>query len=733
MLTSIRASARLVARGHLATLKRWHKFPASVGLVGQQPPASTRWDERNTRLFTSLPRLRQEVVAAAESTTLDAGAPSPLVNIETRERARKLPTVCPGCGAPSQTVDADAAGFYGAKQVTKSTHMTDSRREEDEVFKNALKSGILAGNASASQVTSPTETKTPNIPICDRCHNLLYQSKGTSIIHPSMHSIQQIIEESPHKHNHIYHVLDAADFPMSVIPNLQNALHLPRLRTQNRRSKSMHYIRGRTADVSFIITRADLLAPKKEQVDTLVPYMREVLRDALGRGGKDIRLGNLRCVSAKRGWWTKTVKEDIWDRGGAGWMVGKVNVGKSALYEVVFPKGRIQRDVDVKRIRNAERQEAGKEGMLALQDAMIKTAAEKTDPFGRMKTADSPGVLTDAQASPGAARSELEAFQESEVLLGSSAGGDDAQNDTFFDEDVDSSLLPPAQPETAYPRMPLVSALPGTTASPIRIPFGGGKGELIDLPGVHRSSLYTHVKPEHRSELVMKSREVPEQYTVKPGQSILIGGMIRITPKTDDLIFLAYPFVPLDAHITSTDKAIAISTGSHPDHTPYTGTISSIATESAKLAMKTAGTFKLEWDVTKRRAGPLTSPSAGKQKAANLPFIVYSADILIEGVGWIELVCQVRSRQRSFLTKTETVADALGEYKVKKQSAGVPEVEVFSPEGGLVDVRRPMGAWLLGGPKREAKHKRRRRPRQTIDYQRRKEGGRLGGLRRVED
>ena len=53
--------------------------------------------------------------------------------------------------------------------------------------------------------------------------------------------------------------------------------------------------------MSFIITRSDLLAPKKEQVDSLMPYIVEVLRDALGGTGENVRLGNVRCVSAKRG------------------------------------------------------------------------------------------------------------------------------------------------------------------------------------------------------------------------------------------------------------------------------------------------------------------------------------------------------------------------------------------------------------------------------------------------
>lgn len=102
--------------------------------------------------------------------------------------------------------------------------------------------------------------------------------------------------------------------------------------------------------MSFIITRSDLLAPKKEQVDSLMPYFIQVLRDALGSVGENVRLGNVRCVSAKRGWWTKELKADIWDRGGGGWMVGKVNVGKSHLFEVVFPKGRSE-DINFDAVR----------------------------------------------------------------------------------------------------------------------------------------------------------------------------------------------------------------------------------------------------------------------------------------------------------------------------------------------------------------------------------------------
>ena len=720
MLRTVRASARAISRCHFARVTRCDRL-AVIGLKGRRGIGG-RWDESGTRSFSSLPAHGQEAAATVDATQSSHDVSA---NIDSRERAKKLPFVCPGCGAPSQTVDPDSAGYYGSKRVDK-TKMWKAQQAEDEIFQKVLQSGALASEVPTDQATGQPTVETPEVPICDRCHYLLYQSKGNSIIHPSMQSIQDIIEESPHKHNHLYHVLDAADFPMSLIPNLQSSLDLPRLRTQNRRSKSMRYIRGRVAELSFIITRSDLLAPQKEQVDSLVPYLRDVLRDALGRNAKNIRLGNVRCVSAKRGWWTKTVKEDIWSRGGAGWMVGKVNVGKSALYEVVFPKGRKGEDTDIARMRSEE-QRTLERGMAMLNgdEPQSDVIPKGGDSELKGSFAYSPAELSEGHKEKEVKPSDSESFQESELQLGDRDIEED-QDDTFFDED-ETSLLPPAQPEVPYPHLPLVASLPGTTASPIRIPFGNGKGELIDLPGIHRTSLDTHIKPEHHKDLVMKSRIVPQQYTIKPGQSLLIGGLIRITPKTDDLVFLAYPFVPLKAHITSHEKATAIQTGVTLEGIPYDGTVESIATDFAKQSIKPAGTFQLKWDVTKRRAGPLTDKAAGKQKAANLPFTVYSADILIESVGWIELVCQVRRRgqRKSFIT--ESVSDAFGEATVKREVETVPEVEVWSPGEEFVGVRQPMGAWLLGGPKREAKHKRRLRPRQSMSFARRKAGGALGG------
>ncbi|KAI9813328.1 MAG: hypothetical protein M1832_006343 [Thelocarpon impressellum] len=435
-----------------------------------------------------------------------------------------------------------------------------------------------------------------------------------------MRSIEDTISESPHKYNHVYHVLDAADFPLSLIPDLHRRLSLTPQRSQNRRSKGGKFYGDRKAEMSFIITRSDLLAPRKEQVDGLMPYMLQVLRDALGPGGEDVRLGNVSCVSAKRGWWTKEVKEQIWSRGGGGWMVGKVNVGKSNLFEGVFPKGRNEK-ISFARLRH----EAGRD------DAEMGEYARES--LGQM------GRTTPADGGP-------------------------------LDE---TSLLPPAQPEIPFPVMPVISSLPGTTASPIRLSYGNGRGELVDLPGLPRGDLDAYVRPEQRLDLVMRDRPKPEQHVLKPGRSLLLGGgLVRITPTTPDTVVLAYPFVPLAAHVTSTEKAEAMQRQERP-----TG-IDTITSEAAGAAMQSAGVYALRWDVTRQRSGPLTSASGAALRAEGLPYRVLSTDVVLEGVGWIELVAQVRRR-------------------LDADPAGEVGVEVFTPHGKHVAARRPMGAWLLAG------------------------------------
>lgn len=633
---------------------------------------------------------------------------------------RKLPSNCSGCGAYSQTTDPDQFGYFclQSKRVKSWLDPREPRSEvqaikEADVVAKALESldvgklealgldpaSLLATEAPAPQTGKLTHLFIPlylhfgvvykmeidsdlslassdQEPVCDRCHDLTHHGATSSITmhHPTVESLRETIEESPYKYNHIYHVIDAADFPMSLIPRLHVLLGDIPLRTRNRRSRSGKYMHDRQIEMSFIITRGDLLGPTKEKVDALMPYLREVLREALGRVGGRIRLGNLRCVSAKRGWWTKPVKEDIWRRGGAGWMIGKVNVGKSQLFEAVYPKGRM---IDMEKTREVQMS-------MYPRDLATEEAEGKDEEW----------------------------------------------------EDLDEAgLLPPAQPLRQYPPMPMVSALPGTTASPIRIPFGNGKGELIDLPGLARSDLELFVKPEHRQSLVMKSRIVPEQISVQPSKSLILGGgLIRITPRDSRVNFLMYNFTPLEEHLTSAAKAEEFQLQSRES-----SGVESIALDGTGEKMKHAGTFQLQHDVTKSRAGPLTRKNAVGMKVDNLPFRVLSVDILIEGVGYVEIVAQVRAKSlklserpvaRNPVAAREKSSDPFADMMHQRRDANSrpapeqemvlepvwPEVDVYSPEGRFVGSRRPLQGWLNNKPLVKPEHLR-SRPRKSMKGQ----------------
>lgn len=623
---------------------------------------------------------------------------------------RRLPLTCSGCGAFTQTEDPEQLGYLDVSKKRVREWMNPSIRhqnilegDEDKIVNETLGSldqsrlkelgldpaMLMEGGEPETEVKNVTSQKAP---VCDRCHDLLHHStKGdtakVAMYHPTVESLRETIEESPHKYNHIYHVIDAADFPMSLIPRLNVLLGDVPLRTRNRRSRAGKFQHDRKTEMSFIITRSDLLGPTKEMVDAMMPYLKDVLRQALGRVGERVRLGNVRCVSARRGWWTTTVKEDVWNRGGAGWMVGKVNVGKSQLFEAIYPKGRM---------------------------------IEKPERAG--------GSTRQREAATANSTMDENGFESDEDLATINLG----------------SLLPPPQPAKNYPDMPIVSSLPGTTASPIRIPFGNGKGELIDLPGLARSDLELYVKEEHRQSLIMKKRIVPEQITVKPGSSIVLGGgLIRITPRTPDMIFLMYNFTPLHEHLTNTDKAIEFQ-----NQTRQSIGLENITLPDIGDKMKHAGTFKLEHDVTKKRAGPLTRKNAIGLSVDTLPFRVLSVDILIEGVGYVEIVAQVRKRHlERILASQNAPAEAKQETKLKaapqentdpfaemynmrrdmsadkvvepkvqlqpEESPEWPAVDVYSPLGQFVGSRKPINGWLNNKP-RETADQKKSRPRRSM-------------------
>ncbi|KAK4454957.1 hypothetical protein QBC34DRAFT_445307 [Podospora aff. communis PSN243] len=653
------------------------RAPFSIGSLGHRPL---------TRRHVQTRRLHAQAAAHSPSGAEHLHTPKP----------RLLPVQCSGCGALSQTTTPGVPGYFDLQRRSVAEYLGIAEpkprlpRKDDEIIKSALTDadleelkdqGVdLLGLVKDDEETAPLNDRAP---VCERCHGLIHHSRGTPIFHPSVESLRETIHESPYKYNHVYHVLDAADFPMSLVPRIDQLLEAMPLRSHNRRSRASKFIADKKTEISFVITRADLLGARKEDVDHLMPYLRQVLRDALGRSGRDVRLGNLRCVSAKRTWWTRELKEEIYQRGGAGWMVGKVNVGKSNLFSAVFPKGR-----------------------MGLEDKPLKHDIS------------------------------VDMFQTLEASGKQEADG----GKVLLEGEDEYSLLPPLQPEEAFPAMPTVSSLPGTTASPIRLAFGGGKGELIDLPGLPRSDLESFVQEEHRRSLIMKKRITPEQVSITPGKSLLLGGFIRITPRTPDLVFLSYNFTPLKEHLTSTDKAIRIQTRTDPPN------VENISLPEASEDIRLAGSYELRYDVTKARGGPLTRKNALNLSPEKLPFRTLAIDILIEGCGWVEIVAEVRrkhftmppplpltppvpspspkkskgSYEEPLLLRTldlfGTAPDPEPLLPAPRQPEPEPEpiwpvIDVFTPEGRFVSSRRPMNAWLMN-KRREVRV--RKRPRRSM-------------------
>jgi len=84
-----------------------------------------------------------------------------------------------------------------------------------------------------------------------------------------------------------------------------------------------------------------------------------------------------------------------------------------------------------------------------------------------------------------------------------------------------------------------------------------------------------------------------------------------------------------------------------------------------------------------------------------------------------------RRSESSTSRNTDALSFMDGSAASHSNDLGLPEVEVYSPEGKFVGVRRPMNAWLLGGPKKAPVHKRRERPRMSVSMVKRRQPARV--------
>ena len=509
----------------------------------------------------------------------------------------------------------------------------------------------------------PQSTSDMRFPLCERCHSLLHQNTGSPLpAYPDLDTLVELIVKSNHERNHIFHLVDAADFPLSLIPRLRSYLtqYLPRSKAKN-------------LSVSYIVTRADLLMPKEYQITSMMTYLKTVLKGALPEGEpvenhRSQYGGHFRVLSVRAGWSVGRVKEEFTDRlhqlysrvessEGGIWVVGKVNVGKSRFVREIVPEGSF---TDLERV--------------------VETVSGRRASY-QSEIRDTGGEYM------------AQAVKKQDVRA------------LTMDQDLDQQhLLPPV--------MPTVSDMPGTTVAPVRVIIGRKGCEIIDLPGMDRGHFLEYVRPDVRRKVQMQKRVDPEQYVVKDGQSLLLAGLIMIEPITRGTDVLMYPFTALPVHVTSTESALKLMNHPSPEssicpilfqYKPDPGMftqpkeindpgavvdreIRSQVDEAASISwrddrvpallpshIKPAGTFRLSHDVTRLRNPQLSEMTAAEIEL--LPYKVYSTDILLEGIGWVEVIAQIRSKQ------------AVG--------GAIPEVKVFTPLGKGAGTRLPMGADMM--------------------------------------
>ncbi|KAF8441968.1 hypothetical protein BGX38DRAFT_1096359 [Terfezia claveryi] len=654
------------------------------------PPSLPLRNHTSRSLSTSALRLLlQSPIGYAPSSTLASLSPK---HLDPLRWIIKTPPICPGCGARSQTTEPGLPGFYDqerarakvikamekrnmdkkrdAEEATRLAHLARLEQGRDTKKFDFITRTIAAKPATSTDcpaatpapastdflLTAQSTAATPKLPLCERCKSLLNHDSCAPIhAYPDLDTLIDLISESKHEKNHIYHLIDAADFPLSLIPRLKSYLaqYLPPKKARN-------------LSVSYVITRADLLMPKEEQVTSLMTYLKGVLKDALppGEAIEDHHSpwgGSFRVISIRNAWSIRRVKAEfshmaglklskaekgiVKSREGGIWIVGKANVGKSRFVGEIVPEGSFTNLERVIGTVSGPRASYSPELETLTREEKLKEFLKKVEGKERVK-------------NPEITKEELaKILEEAQIKI---------QN-----EELDQEELPLVSPT--------ISNIPGTTVAPVRVAFrhpgengrkGGVKGEIIDLPGMERGRFLDFVRPKLRRKVQMECRVDPKQYVVKPGQSLVLAGLIMIQPKTRGTDFMMYPYTALPTHVTATEKALEFM--NHPDpegNKPVSAPLPGTLPEN----IKSAGTFHLSSDVTRLRNPQLRGKSDAEIEL--LPYKIYSTDILLEGVGWVEIVAQIRTHQ--------VMMDV------------VPEVEVFTPLGKGVGSRKPMGADML--------------------------------------
>ncbi|KAH8146365.1 uncharacterized protein LAJ45_09558 [Morchella importuna] len=159
------------------------------------------------------------------------------------------PPFCPGCGAPSQQTSPTLPGYYHprrpkSERFTTPNIKTQRKQREDEIYRAALDrlaASLDPTNAPLHQTppildtSPPPPPPPPRIPRCARCHAMQHHNTAPPLpSYPTLETLTGLLAASRHRRNHIYHLIDAADLPMSLQPDLRSHLwaNLPRAVTR---------------------------------------------------------------------------------------------------------------------------------------------------------------------------------------------------------------------------------------------------------------------------------------------------------------------------------------------------------------------------------------------------------------------------------------------------------------------------------------------------------------------
>lgn len=307
------------------------------------------------------------------------------------------------------------------------------------------------------------EDETKNVPdlVCSRCHEMVYHHKGADLpAYPTLNTLTKLLLNSPHQKNHIYHLIDAVDLPMSLIPDLRSHI-----------SSTLPKEIRRGITISYIVTRADLLMRLRKEVSSLMTWIKKVIKDALPEGEKvEGRDDKIHVISVRNGWGVGTVKEEIHNRVGGVWILGAVNVGKSRFVREVWPEGAESRPVTLEEAREYD---------ILPEQAEVETDGHENKP----KNADQNGR-------------ELVVYHKEQNTL----------------------KTPPTVSD-----IPGTTAAPIKVTYKTAGRRGKAWGELIDLPGMERwvgfgdKGLLQYVRDDKKLDLTMDHIIKHSQYTIKPG------------------------------------------------------------------------------------------------------------------------------------------------------------------------------------------------------------------------